>query len=311
MSVAVSIIIAAYNVERYIERAIRSALDQDGVALEVIVVDDCSSDQTFAKAQAFGDARVKCIRLPRNGGPGAARNAGIAAASGQWIAILDGDDALAGHRLARCLKRAAEMDADIVVDNLSVFREADGASFPMFPPARFTRLGRLTLADFIAGNQSFMGGYALGYLKPVFSSSFLHRNNLRYRTDIRIGEDYLLLAKALASGAVCAVEAQTGYLYTARAGSTSHRLAPEDVMRIAACDRHLLAEHKLDAAAAKAQKRREFHLKEAYAFTLLVQALKQRQLSGAVKAAGMAPSALRHLWRPAWVRIRRAVQLAS
>lgn len=311
MEVSVSVIIAAYNVERYIERAVRSALEQDGVTLEVIIVDDCSTDKTFEIAKAIGDARIKCIRQPNNGGPGAARNAGIAAATGQWIAILDGDDAFAKGRLEHCIQRARDANAQIVVDNLSVFQEAGGATFPMFPPARFSGLRRLTLADFIAGNQSFMGGYALGYLKPVFLASFLHENNLHYRTDIRIGEDYLLLAKALACGAICSVSPQQGYLYTARAGSTSHRLVPEDVLLIASCDRSFLAEHTLDAAAAKAQKWREFHLKEAYAFTLLVQALKQRQTIGALKAAGMAPSALRHLWRPAWVRIRRAMLLVS
>ena len=307
----ISVIVAAYNVGRYIRRALESALDQAGPSVEVIMIDDNSTDDTWVKASEIRDARLRLLRLPANAGPGAARNAGIALARGKWIAILDGDDAFLPGRLARCMAQAVEARADIVVDNLTVCREADGAVFPMFSPSRLARSPLLSLARFIKGNQSFMGGYALGYLKPVFSAGFLRAHALSYRTDIRIGEDYLLLAKALACGARCVVEPREGYLYTARSGSTSHRLTPADINRIADCDRIFLESASLDPAAARAQRLRNFHLREAYAFALLVDAIKKRDLRNILDALAAAPLAARHLWRPAWVRLRRTADSFS
>ena len=305
VSVDVSVIIATYNVERYVERAIRSALDQEGVAVEIIAADDCSTDGTWEIMSSIGNPRLSCFRLPVNSGPGAARNAAIARATGTWIAILDGDDAFDSGRLARCLRRAGAHQADIVVDNLTVVREADGATFPMFPPGEFSRQGILTLARFISGNRSFFKGFSLGYLKPVFSAEFLRRHSLAYDPEIRIGEDYLLLAEALASGAVCAVEPTAGYLYTARAGSISHRLAPADMTRIADCDRKFLSRHSLDKEAAEAQKRREFCIRDAYAFTLLVEGLKTKDFHKIARLIKTWPFSAIHLWEAAWIRVRR------
>lgn len=306
MTPDVTVIIAAWNVERYIERAVRSALDQQGVTVEVIVIDDCSPDSTFETAKAINDPRLTCLRMPRNGGPGAARNAGIAAAKGQWIAVLDGDDAFTPGRLARLLTRARETGADIVVDNQTVVGEKDGSTAPMFPPARFARLKTLDLATFIRGRITLCEGpYTLGYLKPVISTAFLKRAALSYPEDIRIGEDYLIMAEALAVSARCAVEPEPGYLYTARAGSISHRLRPDDVERMLEGDARFLSRHRLTGAAARAQRWRTFLLKETHAYTRMVEALKRGSIAGTLRAAALCPTAPRHLWEPVWVRLRR------
>jgi glycosyltransferase involved in cell wall biosynthesis len=86
----VSAVIPAYNAELTIADAVKSVLAQTSEVAEIIVVDDGSSDRTAEVAASFPRTRV--IRQP-NGGVGAARNAGIHAASGEWIAFLDSDDA--------------------------------------------------------------------------------------------------------------------------------------------------------------------------------------------------------------------------
>jgi len=90
----ISVIIATKNGERFIERAIRSVLAQQGVALEVIVVDDASTDGTadIVRAIARHDARVMYIHREKSSGPGKARNEGIAQAHGEYIAVIDDDD---------------------------------------------------------------------------------------------------------------------------------------------------------------------------------------------------------------------------
>jgi glycosyltransferase involved in cell wall biosynthesis len=81
----------AFDAERTVEAAVRSVLDQQGIDLELIVIDDGSRDATSAKLSAIKDPRVKVITEP-NAGPSAARNRGVAAASGDLIAFIDADD---------------------------------------------------------------------------------------------------------------------------------------------------------------------------------------------------------------------------
>lgn len=88
----ISVVIPLYNKEKYIVRAVESALSQGAAVHEVIVVDDGSTDRGPAQLEALGDARVRLIRQP-NGGVSAARNAGIEAATGEYVAFLDADDA--------------------------------------------------------------------------------------------------------------------------------------------------------------------------------------------------------------------------
>jgi len=155
MPADVSVIIAAYNVENYIERAIRSALDQSGVAVEVIVVNDASTDSTLAIASRIKDPRVTCINLSSNSRPSIVRNTGFAAASAPWLAVLDGDDAFAPNRLIRCIARANSTNADIVVDNLEVRRENDKVCSPMFKPEKFARMRCSTSPPLSVATSSF------------------------------------------------------------------------------------------------------------------------------------------------------------
>ena len=89
-----SIIISAYNIETYIERAIKSVLEQTFENYELIIINDCSKDKTLEKIQNFKDERIIVINNEKNVGLGAVRNIGIAKAQGEYIVHLDGDDAL-------------------------------------------------------------------------------------------------------------------------------------------------------------------------------------------------------------------------
>ena len=307
MPAEISIVIAAYNVEKYVERAIRSALDQENVSVEVIVIDDKSTDGTRAAIACIADPRVRVINLLVNSGPSVSRNAGIDAATAPWIAILDGDDMFLQGRLARCLLRAKMLDADIVVDNLVAHRETNKAEYPMFSPMFFSRIGILTLEKFTSVKRFFPGRRtSLGYLKPVFKAEFLQQRGLRYDPALRIGEDYLLMCEALASGARCAVEPEAGYLYTVRAGSLTSQLSLDDVDRMAEGDKKFLARYRPGRAAARMQRRQAYDLREYYAYAMLTDALKRRDIKGALKGVATRPLIALRLWRPA---SRRAKQL--
>ncbi|HVA68506.1 MAG TPA: glycosyltransferase [Candidatus Binataceae bacterium] len=95
----VSVILAVYNGEAFLARAIESAFGQLSVATEIIAVDDGSTDGTAGVLRRFGD-RIRVI-TQSNAGLAAARNAGVAASTGEYIAFLDADDVWMAERLAK------------------------------------------------------------------------------------------------------------------------------------------------------------------------------------------------------------------
>lgn len=88
----VSVIIPSYNREKTIERAVMSVLNQTYKDLELIVVDDCSKDNTVEVLKSIKDDRLKIIRLEKNSGACVARNVGVENAQGDYIAFQDSDD---------------------------------------------------------------------------------------------------------------------------------------------------------------------------------------------------------------------------
>ncbi|KQV33337.1 MULTISPECIES: glycosyltransferase family 2 protein [unclassified Rhizobium] len=300
----VSFIIAAYNSAKTIRRAVESALAQSDVTVEVIVIDDCSADETRDVVSAIADERVRLIPLARNRGPGGARNAGFDAARGRWLAILDADDEVEPQRLSRMIEKAANLNADIVVDNLDVI-DGDGVRSSMFTVDALHAQPLLTLPAFIDSNRLFHATHNFGYLKPVFLRSFIETHGLRFDEKLRIGEDYILLASALASGGLCAIEPSAGYIYHIREGSISRVLRLDHVEAMIAGDARFTAAFTLDSEAQAAQTRRARSLVDAYDFLTLIEQMKARSLSGVLRTALANPRAVRHLRLPVKARFER------
>ncbi len=105
MTELVSILIPAYNAERWIAGTIESALAQTWPAKEIIVVDDGSTDRTLAVARGFGDRGVQVV-TQANRGAAAARNTALRAARGAWIQFLDADDLLNPRKIEQQLQGA-------------------------------------------------------------------------------------------------------------------------------------------------------------------------------------------------------------
>ena len=99
----VSIVVPTRNRAPLLGRTLASALAQRLVPLEVIVVDDASTDATPALLDEIGDDRLRTVRHPQRCGVAAARNTGVAAAAGRWVAFLDDDDLWSPFKLARQL----------------------------------------------------------------------------------------------------------------------------------------------------------------------------------------------------------------
>lgn len=128
MSKLLTIAMPCYNVEAYLERGLSSLSDpRFSDDLEVLIVNDGSTDSTKSIAERFVDAHPSIFRLidKENAGHGSGINAGIAHATGRYFRIVDGDDWVATENLAVLLDRLRGIDSDIVVDER---REVDMAS---------------------------------------------------------------------------------------------------------------------------------------------------------------------------------------
>ncbi|ACI50574.1 glycosyl transferase family 2 [Gluconacetobacter diazotrophicus PA1 5] len=224
--IAVSVIIPVYNAARFVERAIGSVLAQSLPAAEILVVDDCSTDTTLAvvEALALRHPHIRPLRMARNGGPAAARNMGIAHATGDWIAILDADDAYASDRLDAMADMAAQDPAaDILADDLLYYDAVAGQVTGRAMGPRAMPPPPVTLDDYLAHNLADGRGVDWGLLKPVIRRDLLVRSGIRYPVGQRHGEDFTFMVTLLLHGARMRILDTAHYLYTQREGTISRR----------------------------------------------------------------------------------------
>ena len=302
--VDVSVIIAAWNAQHTITRAIMSALLQSDVTVEVIVSDDASTDATGTIVTSLHDTRIRYLRLPANGGPAAARNAAIALAQGKWIGVLDADDMLLPDRLAHLVATARRHDLEVVTDNMIV-EDAKGTRRLFIKEPLDGKLQRFSVADYVSCNHLFGRRPSEGYLKPLFCGDFLRRHTLHYDTATRIGEDFLLVAEAITLGARYGRVRTAGYVYTIGTASISRRLTRRDADAMVDADRRYLARHaaRLDAAERAAWRSHLRNLEDGAGFVAMVDAIKARDVAALGRAAWRRPAAVRHFSMPIRARL--------
>lgn len=123
----ISIIMPAYNAQRTLHQAVDSALRQTYQNIELLIIDDFSSDSTGQIAEEYikQDRRVRLLKNDKNLGVAASRNRGVDAARGEWVAFLDSDDAWAADKLEKQLSCAAARHGEFIFTG-SAFMDADG-----------------------------------------------------------------------------------------------------------------------------------------------------------------------------------------
>jgi glycosyltransferase involved in cell wall biosynthesis len=122
----VSLIIPIFNVEPYLDACIHSIRGQTYQNLEIILVEDCSTDGSVrALEKHLADERVRLLRHERNAGLSVARNTGIEAAEGDYILFVDSDDLIEPDLVEACVKCALDNEADLVLFDFKPF--PDGA----------------------------------------------------------------------------------------------------------------------------------------------------------------------------------------
>jgi succinoglycan biosynthesis protein ExoO len=234
MNLEVSVIIPAYNSAKYIGKAIESVLNQTYYNLEIIIVDDASTDATLKIIKSFRDKRLKIIKNKRNLGVSAARNLALKQSRGNWIALLDSDDWYASERLEKLLQIAWKKNADMVADNLYLIGDGEQHSWNTLLEANREELASVESVDAVRfiktdrpSSVNSPRTWSLGYTKPLMKRSFLRQNNLKYNENLKVGEDFALYLQCLIHQARFFLVPQAYYYYRIRKTSLSVRKPTE------------------------------------------------------------------------------------
>jgi succinoglycan biosynthesis protein ExoO len=307
MSPVVSVVMANFNGAAHLSDAIASVLGQSLRDLELIAVDDASTDRSWSiiSDAAGADRRVRGIALPKNLGPAGARNVALQAASGAWIAIFDADDLMLPNRLADIVARAEADHADIVADNLAVFSGA-GPERLFLRPGSSANGRWVSIQEWILAGRMYGASPKLGYLKPVIRRDAFPGSQLRYLESLRIGEDFDLILRLLALGGRMRLYPEAWYRYRRHAGSTSEVLRASHLAALLAADEAFRRERReVDADVLRHLDRRRRSLTDAVAYDQVLQALRGRRIGPAVRTALEHPTIWPLLTMPILARMRR------
>lgn len=235
-NILISIVVPAYNIEPYIGRCLESLLTQCHKALEIIVVDDGSTDGTGKTIDQYAMLDQRIIPVHKeNGGVSSARIAGIKKATGEYIGFVDGDDYIEPQMFKKLLNNAVKYNADI-----------SHCGYQMVFPNRvdyYYNTGRLVKQDKITGLKDLLSG---SFVEPGLWNKLFHKtlfHSLLYDdiipVDIKINEDILMNYWLFKAANSAVFEDFCPYHYILRKGSAAtsklneHKLKdPVRVMRV-------------------------------------------------------------------------------
>lgn len=215
----ISVIVPAYNNGPWLPRCLDSILAQTYENLEIILVDDGSSDDTYAIMESYAarDSRIRAIHK-ENGGATSARLTGAAAATGRWIGFVDGDDEIEPYMFERLLKNAHTYDVDIshcgftqiLPDGRVIYHHNSGE---IRQQDRITALRDLLRSDRVEP----------GLWNKLYNRELFHGLEEKMDFSIRINEDLLMNYYLFSQAKTAVWEDVCPYRYIARIGSVSRR----------------------------------------------------------------------------------------
>jgi succinoglycan biosynthesis protein ExoO len=218
----VSILTPAYKAEPYIGQAIESVLAQTMPDWELIIVEDCSPDNTAQVVERYlDDPRITLIHNEQNLGANGSRNRALEVAQGKWIALLDADDWYEPQRLERLVQFAEANHCKAVIDLRRCFYEGTGQ----------TKIARISS---VYPNPKVPKEYSVyecvnGHIveKPLMLHEIIRTHNLRYTQGILRGGDFLFQIQYLYRAGSLWVIPEVLYNYRIHPQSITQRLRTE------------------------------------------------------------------------------------
>lgn len=202
----ISVIIPAYNAEETLERCVHSVISQTYTNIEVIIVDDGSTDNTgiIAGRLAVEDCRVHLIHK-KNEGVGSARNDALGRVNSKWITFVDADDYLETDFLESLITDA---DADLLVGGYRTVGEHEIPDVIYTTACAHNKEEIRTLAEEHLTDMTFLCPWG-----KLFRTSLVHSFDLRFPTDMHIGEDVVFVWDYLSHCSSIILKESKGYNY--------------------------------------------------------------------------------------------------
>ncbi len=223
----ISAIVPVYNVEKYIQKCLESLINQTLQNIEIICVDDCSTDKSTSIIEQYMqlDKRIKLIKNNINSGASYTRNKGINHANGEYIGFIDGDDYISLNFFEDLYKKVNKTNSEVAKGTFEIVS------------TNFST--KSDLNEKIKKNLTYFFGE---YTTAIYKTSFLRENNLYFPQDISTFEDpYFSVKTAKKIKNICFVD-NSIYYYIRHEGSKSHNVSLEKMKDRIKCARIILNE---------------------------------------------------------------------
>ncbi len=213
----ISIIVPCYNAQRFLHKCLNTILNQTIKDIEIICVDDCSTDDTAQILLEFAkkDKRIKILTHAKNSGISVTRNTGIEAATGDYIAFIDSDDYIDVTMMEKLYNKAEKTGAEIVLSNIYLYFEDTGAKQLFRDNRYFTYLSSRL---FTLTEEPRLVTY-IGVWDRIYTRDLILKNNLRFPVGL-VYEDHLFTIQAMACAKSITVVNEPLYYYRKNAGGS-------------------------------------------------------------------------------------------
>lgn len=214
----VSVIVPVFNGEKFIEKCVQSVLCQTFTNLQIIVVDDGSTDQTFSILEklSYRDSRLQLLHQ-ENGGVSRARNSGLAAATGEWVLFVDADDMILNDYCETMVRAASNMNVDVLIARPHQSGEDDCI--------KLDEKKKLIEACLSYDERRFSYNIDAPWGK-LFRLSVVQDNNIRFPEELTRSEDAYFCMDCYRCAQEIGLLNQFGYVHTEREGSLCKSYSP-------------------------------------------------------------------------------------
>ena len=204
----VTVIVPCYNVEKYVDKCLNSIINQTYKNLEIILVEDCSTDKTYECIKDYPkkDKRIRIIKNKKNSGLSYSRNAGIKSSKGKYISFIDSDDYITDNFYENMLNTIKKENADIAICDIKT----------VYEDTNYIQISPCFSNDLFCLENVINSGLAASACNKLFKKELISKNLFEVG---KVNEDIAVVIPALVNAKKIAYAKDAYYFYIQHAGS--------------------------------------------------------------------------------------------